>query len=83
MDIHEYQAKQLLSKFGVNIPEVVYQTQEAENILGQQKIVSKPSACWEEKLNWVKFVKVMRVVTTVDKMIGMNIISQTNESGKS
>ena len=27
MDIHEYQAKQLLSKFGVNIPagEVIYQ----------------------------------------------------------
>ena len=32
MDIHEYQAKQLLSKFGVNIPpgEVVYQTRQAK-----------------------------------------------------
>ena len=31
MDIHEYQAKQLLSKFGVNIPagEVIYQPHEA------------------------------------------------------
>ena len=31
MDIHEYQAKQLLSKFGGSIPpgDVVYQTHEA------------------------------------------------------
>ena len=46
MDIHEYQAKQLLSKFGVSIPpgEVVYQTHEAENIvtwLNEDKIVVK------------------------------------------
>ena len=43
MKLHEYQAKQLLSKFGVNIPpgEVVYQTHEAENIvtwLNEEKI---------------------------------------------
>ena len=46
MDIHEYQAKQLLAKFGVNIPpgEVVYQTHEAENIvswLNEEKIIVK------------------------------------------
>ena len=46
MDIHEYQAKQLLSKFGISVPpgEVVYQTHEAENILSwlnEDKIVVK------------------------------------------
>ena len=46
MDIHEYQAKQLLSKFGVVVPpgEVVYQTHEAENIvswLNEEKIIVK------------------------------------------
>ena len=42
MDIHEYQAKQLLSKFGISIPpgEVVYQTHEAENILSWLNAVS-------------------------------------------
>ena len=44
MDIHEYQAKQLLLKYGVDVPpgEVVYQTHEAENILSwlnEEKIV--------------------------------------------
>ena len=91
MDIHEYQAKQLLSKFGVNIPpgEVVYQTHEAENILSwlnEDKIVVKAQvhAGGRGKAGGVKVCKGdEEVVTTVDKMIGMNIITpQTNESGK-
>ena len=34
MDIHEYQAKQLLAKFGVNIPagEIIYQPHEAVTV---------------------------------------------------
>ena len=91
MDIHEYQAKQLLSKFGVNIPpgEVVYQTHEAENILSwlnEDKIVVKAQvhAGGRGQAGGVKVCKGdEEVVTTVDKMIGMNIITpQTNESGK-
>ena len=91
MDIHEYQAKQLLSKFGVNIPpgEVVYQTHEAENIvswLNEDKIVVKAQvhAGGRGKAGGVKVCSGdEQVVKTVDKMIGMKIITpQTSESGK-
>ncbi len=91
MDIHEYQAKQLLSKFGVNIPpgEVVYQTHEAENIvswLNEDKIVVKAQihAGGRGKAGGVKICdNSEQVVQTVDKMIGMNITTpQTNETGK-
>ena len=91
MDIHEYQAKQLLSNFGVNIPpgEVVYQTHEAENILSwlnEDKIVVKAQvhAGGRGKAGGVKVCKSDEdVVKTVDEMIGMNIVTpQTGESGK-
>ena len=91
MDIHEYQAKQLLSKFGVNIPpgEVVYQTHEAENIvswLNEDKIVVKAQvhAGGRGKAGGIKVCSGdEEVVKTVDKMIGMKIITpQTLESGK-
>ena len=91
MDIHEYQAKQLLSKFGVNIPpgEVVYQTHEAENIvswLNEDKIVVKAQvhAGGRGKAGGIKVCSGdEQVVKTVDKMIGMKIITpQTSESGK-
>ncbi len=91
MDIHEYQAKQLLSKFGVNIPpgEVVYQTHEAENIvtwLNEEKIVVKAQvhAGGRGKSGGVKVCSDNeQVVETVDKMIGMKIITpQTPEAGK-
>ena len=91
MDIHEYQAKQLLSKFGVNVPpgEVVYQTHEAENILSwlnEDQIVVKAQvhAGGRGKAGGVKVCKGDdEVVKTVDKMIGMNIVTpQTTESGK-
>ena len=44
MDIHEYQAKQLLSKFGVNIPQMRWSIKltEAENIvswLNEEEII--------------------------------------------
>ena len=91
MDIHEYQAKQLLSKFGVNVPpgEVVYQTHEAENIvswLNEDKIVVKAQvhAGGRGKAGGIKVCSGdEEVIKTVDKMIGMKIITpQTSESGK-
>ena len=91
MDIHEYQAKQLLSKFGVNIPpgEVVYQTHEAENIvswLNEDKIVVKAQvhAGGRGKAGGIKVCSGdEQVVKTVDKMIGMKIVTpQTSELGK-
>ena len=91
MDIHEYQAKQLLSKFGVSIPpgEVVYQTHEAENIvtwLNEDKIVVKAQvhAGGRGKAGGVKICKNdAEVIQTVDKMIGMKIVTpQTSETGK-
>ena len=91
MDIHEYQAKQLLSKFGVVVPpgEVVYQTHEAENIvswLNEEKIIVKAQvhAGGRGKAGGVKLCKNNEeVVETVDKMIGMKIITpQTSEDGK-
>ena len=91
MDIHEYQAKQLLAKFGVSIPpgEVVYQTHEAENIvswLNEDKIVVKAQvhAGGRGKAGGVKVCKNNdEVVQTVDKMIGMKIVTpQTSETGK-
>ena len=91
MDIHEYQAKQLLSKFGVNVPpgEVVYQTHEAENIvswLNEDKIVVKAQvhAGGRGKAGGIKVCSGdEEVIKTVDKMIGMKIITpQTSELGK-
>ena len=91
MDIHEYQAKQLLSKFGVNVPpgEVVYQTHEAENIvswLNEDKIVVKAQvhAGGRGKAGGIKVCSGdEEVIKTVDKMIGMKITTpQTSESGK-
>ena len=91
MDIHEYQAKQLLSKYGVSIPpgEVVYQTHEAENILSwlnEDKIIVKAQvhAGGRGKSGGVKICKGDdQVIKTVDEMIGMKIITpQTSAEGK-
>ena len=91
MDIHEYQAKQLLSKFGVNIPpgEVVYQTHEAENIvtwLNEEKIVVKAQvhAGGRGKAGGIKICNSDdEVIKTVDEMIGMNLVTpQTSDEGK-
>ncbi|MEE2695354.1 MAG: ADP-forming succinate--CoA ligase subunit beta [Pseudomonadota bacterium] len=91
MDIHEYQAKQLLAKFGIDIPpgEVVYQTHEAENIvtwLNEDKIVVKAQvhAGGRGKAGGIKVCSNdNEVIQTVDKMIGMKIVTpQTSENGK-
>ena len=91
MDIHEYQAKQLLAKFGVNIPpgEVVYQTHEAENIvtwLNEDKIVVKAQvhAGGRGKSGGIRVCSNdEQVIQTVDEMIGMKIVTpQTSETGK-
>ena len=91
MDIHEYQAKQLLSKFGISIPpgEVVYQTHEAENILSwlnEDKIVVKAQvhAGGRGNAGGIKICSnADEVIKTVDKMIGMKIKTpQTGEPGK-
>ncbi len=91
MDIHEYQAKQLLAKFGVDVPpgEVVYQSHEAEHIvswLNEEKVVVKAQvhAGGRGKAGGVKVCDGNdEVVKTVDKMIGMNLITpQTSENGK-
>ena len=91
MDIHEYQAKQLLAKFGVNVPpgEVVYQTHEAENILSwlnEEKIVVKAQvhAGGRGKAGGIKVCNnEEEVISTVDKMIGMKLKTpQTSEHGK-
>ena len=91
MDIHEYQAKQLLSKFGVSIPpgEVVYQTHEAENIvtwLNEEKIVVKAQvhAGGRGKAGGIKICNSDdEVIKTVDEMIGMKLVTpQTSKEGK-
>jgi len=90
MDIHEYQGKQLLAKFGVNIPpgEVVYQTHEAENIvswLNEDKIIVKAQvhAGGRGKAGGVKICNTNEeVIKTVDEMIGMKLITpQTGKDG--
>jgi len=91
MDIHEYQAKQLLAKFGVDVPpgEVVYQSHEAEHIvswLNEEKVVVKAQvhAGGRGKAGGVKICDDNdQVVKTVDEMIGMKLITpQTSENGK-
>ena len=91
MDIHEYQAKQLLSKFGGSIPpgDVVYQTHEAENIvswLNEEKVIVKAQvhAGGRGKAGGVKVCNSdEEVIKTVDKMFGMKLVTpQTGNSGK-
>ena len=80
-----------IRQHGVNIPpgEVVYQTHEAENIvtwLNEDKIVVKAQvhAGGRGKSGGVKVCSNdEEVIQTVDKMIGMKIITpQTSEDGK-
>ena len=91
MDIHEYQAKQLLSKFGVNVPpgEVVYQTHEAENIvswLNEDKIVVKAQvhAGGRGKAGGVKIVdNIALLEEEAKKLFGKKLVThQTGPSGR-
>ncbi len=91
MDIHEYQAKQLLSKFGVNIPagEVIYQPHEAITVtswLNEEVVMVKAQvhAGGRGKAGGIKKCNGQdEVVSTVEKMIGMTLKTpQTGEKGK-
>ena len=91
MDIHEYQAKQLVSKYGVSVPvgEVIYQPHEAITVtswLDEENVVVKSQihAGGRGKGGGIKVCKGQeQVITEVDRMIGMKLITaQTGPSGK-
>jgi succinyl-CoA synthetase beta subunit len=91
MNIHEYQAKQLLAKYGVAVPrgEVAFSAAEAE-VAAQQL----PGPVWVVKAQihaggrgkggGVKVVKSVRdVKSAAERMIGMNLVThQTGPEGK-
>lgn len=91
MDIHEYQAKQLISKFGVNVPvgEVIYQPHEAITVvswLNEEEIVVKAQvhAGGRGKAGGIKLCKNQEeVISEVDRMLGMKLVTpQTGPEGK-
>ena len=91
MNIHEYQAKQLLAKYGVAVPRggVAYTPQEAERVakdLGGPVWVVKAQihAGGRGKAGGVKVVKSMdEIFPTAEKMIGMTLVTkQTGPQGK-
>jgi succinyl-CoA synthetase beta subunit len=91
MNIHEYQAKQLLAKYGVAVPRggVAYTAPEAEaaaKSLGGPVWVVKAQihAGGRGKGGGVKVVKSIEDVrSTAEKMLGMNLVTkQTGPAGK-
>ncbi len=91
MNIHEYQAKQLLSRYGVAVPKgaVAYTAPEAEAVaedLGGPAWVVKAQihAGGRGKGGGVKVVKSVKAVrTAADKMLGMTLVThQTGPAGK-
>jgi succinyl-CoA synthetase beta subunit len=91
MNIHEYQAKQLLAKYGVAVPRggVAYNAPEAENVakdLGGPLWVVKAQihAGGRGKGGGVKVVKsVEEARHTADHILGMNLVThQTGPGGK-
>ena len=91
MDIHEYQAKQLISKFGVNIPagEVIFQPHEAITViswLNEEKVVVKAQvhAGGRGKGGGIKVCKGHdEIIENVEKILGMKLVtSQTGPEGK-
>ena len=91
MDIHEYQAKQLISKFGVNVPigEVIYQPHEAITVtswLNEEEVVVKSQvhAGGRGKSGGIKVCKSQEeIIKEVDRMIGMKLVTpQTGPEGK-
>lgn len=91
MDIHEYQAKQLISKFGVNVPdgEVIYQPHEAVTVvswLNEEKVAVKSQvhAGGRGKGGGIKVCEGHdEIINTVDKMLGMKLVTaQTGPEGK-
>ena len=91
MNIHEYQAKELLRSYGVPVPpgEVVYSsraaTRVAEEVGGSRWVVkAQIHAGARGKAGGVKLVSSPRELTeTVDRMIGSTLITaQTGEEGQ-
>lgn len=91
MDIHEYQAKQLISKFGVSVPagEIIYQPHEAITVvswLNEEKVVVKAQvhAGGRGKAGGIKVcVGQEEIISEVERMIGMKLITaQTGSEGK-
>lgn len=91
MDIHEYQAKQLISKYGVSVPvgEVIYQPHEAITVtswLDEENVVVKSQihAGGRGKGGGIKVCKGQeQVISEVDRMIGMKLVTaQTGPNGK-
>ncbi len=91
MNIHEYQAKQLLAKYGVAVPRggVAYTAPEAENVakgLGGPSWVVKAQihAGGRGKGGGVKVVESLEDVReTANRILGMNLVThQTGPEGK-
>ncbi len=91
MNIHEYQAKQLLAKFGVPVPRghAAYTPQEAElaaKDLGGPVWVVKAQihAGGRGKAGGVKVVKAIEdIFPTAEKLLGMTLVTkQTGPTGK-
>ena len=91
MNIHEYQAKQLLAKYGVAVPRggVAYTAPEAENVakgLGGPPWVVKAQihAGGRGKGGGVKVVESLEDVReTANRILGMNLVThQTGPEGK-
>ena len=88
MDIHEYQAKQLIAKYGVSIPvgEIIYQPHEAVTVtswLNEDVVMVKAQvhAGGRGKSGGIKKCNGQdEVVSTVEKMIGMKL--QTPQTGE-
>jgi succinyl-CoA synthetase beta subunit len=89
MNIHEYQAKSLLAKYGVSVPRggVAYTPQEAEKVaaeLGGPVWVVKAQIHARGKAGGVKVVKsAADVVAKFKDMLGMTLVThQTGPAGK-
>jgi succinyl-CoA synthetase beta subunit len=91
MNIHEYQAKQLLRRFGVAVPrgDVAHTPAEAESVAEDLDgpiwvVKAQIHAGGRGKAGGVKICRTVKeVVATVDKMLGMRLVThQTGPQGK-
>ena len=96
MNIHEYQAKQILAKYGVVVPEgrVVFQAEEAENAAKEIKFNAGENQIWVVKAQihaggrgkggGVKVVKsIDEVKEKATEILGMTLVThQTGPEGK-
>jgi succinyl-CoA synthetase beta subunit len=91
MNIHEYQAKQLLRRYGVPVPrgDVAHTPQEAEAVAEELDgpvwvVKAQIHAGGRGKAGGVKICRsVKEVVATADRMLGMRLVThQTGPEGK-